>query len=265
MKQKISITIDERTLKEIDSIVDNVLIRNRSQAIEFLTRNALGDNKVAVILSGGSEKALRIGKDYRITVPIKNSTLIEVGLRKLKRNGFKEVYIIARKKILTKLFDIVGNGNLYGITVHYVEESQSRGTAESLKLIKGMINNTFLVVYGDIIFNKINLEELWKQHVRQKRLATLMLTTSATPTKKGIVRVEGTRVIEFIQKPRKSDIYIGFSSMFIAEPDILSYKGNSLENEIFPQLAKKGLLNGHLSSEKEIHVHNEQDVKTSKF
>lgn len=53
-KSKISITINEKTLKEIDFIVDNVYIRNRSQAIEHLVKNALGENKAAVILLGGN-------------------------------------------------------------------------------------------------------------------------------------------------------------------------------------------------------------------
>ena len=49
-KTKISITIDEKILRDIDFIVDNIYIRNRSQAIEYLAKNALEENKIAVIL-----------------------------------------------------------------------------------------------------------------------------------------------------------------------------------------------------------------------
>jgi hypothetical protein len=31
--------------------------------------------------------------------------------------------------------------------------------------------------------------------------------------------------------------------------------------EIFPLLAQKGLLNGHLSSQKELHIHSASDIK----
>jgi hypothetical protein len=65
MKEKISITIDNSMLKEIDNIIDNILIRNRSQAIEYLINLALGDNKTAVILCGGAEENLK----NRIRVP----------------------------------------------------------------------------------------------------------------------------------------------------------------------------------------------------
>ena len=49
-KLKISITINEKTLRDIDSIIDSIYIRNRSQAIEHLVKYALGENKTAVIL-----------------------------------------------------------------------------------------------------------------------------------------------------------------------------------------------------------------------
>ena len=75
-KVKISITINEKTLHDIESIIDSIYIRNRSQAIEHLVKNVLGENKTAVILLGGSEENLRISKEvYRPTAKIKNSSV----------------------------------------------------------------------------------------------------------------------------------------------------------------------------------------------
>ena len=87
-----------------------------------------------------------------------------------------------------------------------------------------------------------------------------MLTTSSKPSEKGTVRVEGNKVLTFTQKPKKSAIYLVFSPIFVTEPQIFEYSGSSLESDIFPELAEKGLLNGHLSSEKEVHVHSKKDL-----
>ena len=104
-KTKISITINEKTLKDIDSIIDNIYIRNRSQAIEHLAKNALGENKAAVILLGGNEENIKISKDdYSPTARIKNSSVIELGVKKLRENNFKTIIIVARHNLLTKLF-----------------------------------------------------------------------------------------------------------------------------------------------------------------
>ena len=260
-KKKISITINEKTLKDIDSIIDNIYIRNRSQAIEHLARNSLGENKNAVILLGGNEEKLRISdNEYSATAKVKNSRVIEMAIKKLRENNYKTIFIVARHNILTKLFEILKDGTEYGAKINYIEEKNSGGTFDSLKLLKGKINANFLAVYGDIIFNKINIEELWNDHIKFNAIATIMLTTSSKPSEKGTVKVEGNKVLNFTQKPKQSDIYLVFSPIFIAEPEIFDYSGASLEFDIFPKLAEKGLLNGHLSSEKEVHVHSKKDL-----
>jgi len=264
-KAKISITINEKTLQDIDSIIDNIYIRNRSQAIEHLAKNALGENKVAVILLGGAEERIRISRDeYRPTARIKNNAVIELAVKKLRENNFKTLYIIARHNLLTKLFEMLKDGVDYGVKINYVEEKSSNGTADSLRLLKGKINNNFIVVYGDIVFSRINIEELWNDHIKQNAVATIMLTTSSKPSEKGTVKVEGSKVLAFTQKPKKSDIYLVFSPIFVTEPQIFEYRGKSLEFDVFPELAEKGLLNGHLSSEKEIHIHSKKDIENLK-
>jgi len=260
-KKKISITIEENLLNEIDSIIDNVYVRNRSQAIEHLAKNSLGENKAAVILLGGSEKKVYLGNNqYSPTSLIKNKTLIEHAVKKLRDNGFREIFIVSREKILTKIFGILKDGVDYGIFIDYVEEKSSKGTADSLRLLKGKIKKNFLVVYGDIFFNKINIDGLWNDHIKQNPVATIMLTTSSKPSEKGTVKVEGSYVLKFTQKPKVSDIYLVFSPIFVADPQIFEYVGKSLESNVFPSLAEKGLLNGHLSSEKEIHIHKREDL-----
>jgi NDP-sugar pyrophosphorylase family protein len=265
MKEKISITLNSKRLKEVDALIDYILIRNRSQAIEYLINKALGDQKNAVILAGGDAERQSLGHGiYRSIIPIHGVPLIENSLRKLRENGFRNVFFVAEKPILSAVFNVIQDGNRYGIHVVYIEDSHSSGTMESLRKVRGKISTSFLAVYGDIFFNKINLEALWNDHILNQGICTLMLTTAHDPTKKGIVKMEGNRVLDFIQKPKNSDVYLGFSSMFIAEPEIFEYNGKSLESDIFPQLARTSTLFGHISSEKEVHLHTIKDVDSIK-
>ena len=90
MKKKISITIGEGTLKGIDSMIDGIYIRNRSQAIEFLLNTSLSEKKSAVILCGGSVDYLKISStEYRPTTFIGKQTVIEMAVKKLKQNGLQ--------------------------------------------------------------------------------------------------------------------------------------------------------------------------------
>ena len=262
MKNKISITLSEKTLTKVDMIVDNIFIRNRSQAIEHLINTALGENRIAVILAGGDEEENRISeKEYRITAKTKQGKVVERAIKKLREDGFKTVFVVARHKILTSVFEILSDGSEYGVKVNYVEEKVSTGTAASLRLLKGKINDHFIVVYGDIVFDKINIDDLWTDHLKTGPLSTLMLTTSSKPSEKGTIKMEGSKILEFVQKPKGSDVYLVFSPIFVTDPDILDYDGASLEKDVFPVIAQKGLLRGHLSSEKEIHIHSKADLR----
>ena len=266
MKTKISITIEDRVLEGIDSVVDNIFLRNRSQAIVFLAKTALGENKQAVILAGGPEEKLRISEiEYRITARIRKTTVVEKAVKKLRENGFRDIFVVARHNVLTKAFDILKDGSSYNVKVSYLEEKESRGSADTLRMLKGKVNTNFLAVYGHVVFDKVNIQELWNQHIRQgTAVATLMLTTAPNPSEKGTVKVEGNRILEFIQKPKKTDVYLVFSPIFVATPEILNVSGSSLEYDVFPKLAEQGLLYGHTSAEKEQHVHTAADVKNIK-
>ncbi|MBT5423434.1 hypothetical protein HOK76_03010, partial [archaeon] len=217
------------------------------------------------MLSGGDEEKLRVSKEeFRITVKVKDTTVIELMTRKLKEEGFKKVYLIARKKILNAVFQIIQNGSLFGIQFEYIEEKDSSGTGDTLKMIKGKINTNFLVVYGDILFNDLNIEELWKEHIKKKGMTTLLLTTTPDPSKKGVVKIEGSKILEFMQKPINPDIYLGFSSIFVSQPEILEYEGHSLEKDLFPSLAKKRLLDGYLTTSKVFKLRTKKDINLIK-
>lgn len=224
--------------------------------------SALGENKIAVLLFGGDERNLKIGPtQYRMTAEINGTSVVELAVNKLREEGFKTIYIVARQQILTEIFKLVQNGSRLGVEVEYVPEKTAEGTADSLRHLKGKIKTNFLVAYGDIIFNNVNLEELWNSHLKAKGITTLLLTTTPTPSKKGVVRIEGTKILDFMQKPEKSNVYLGFSSLFVTQPEILEYPGKSLEVDIFPYFAKKGLLNGYLSTSDVLKIHTKKDVE----
>ena len=263
MKEKISITINKQILKNVDSFIDRLFIRNRSQAIEVLLKNYLDKRKPAVILLGGPEERLKIGRDYVPLVKVRGMSLIERAIRKLRKNDFRDIYIVARKKILDEIFSLIKSGSTYGVNIKYFEEKESEGSAQSLKLIKKEISTTFLVIYGDIYFDNMKIEDLWKFHIKNNVISSLSLITFGKPSMKGQVFLEGNRIVKFNQKPKtsKNNSYLVWCPICVCEPEILQYFGKSLEEDIFPILAKKRLLKGYISSEREIHIHTKKDLE----
>jgi NDP-sugar pyrophosphorylase family protein len=122
------------------------------------------------------------------------------------------------------------------------------GTAGPLRLAKDKLTKTFIVSNGDEL-KDINIIDMYDAHKRNRALATIALTTVDDPSQYGVARLEGERIIEFVEKPKKEDapsnlISAGF---YIIEPEVLRMipKGPcSIEKEIFPRLAGMGRLYG---------------------
>lgn len=267
MKKKISITINEKILRDIDSVIDNIFIQNRSQAIEHFIKKALKETKTAVILAGSKSKGL-IGKKYpsRYALKIDGQTIIEKQIKKLSESGFRNIYIVADHKVLTNIFRIIGDASDSNIKIEYVDEDeQVEGNASALKLLKGKIKTTFLVVQCDVILDNINLNEIWKQHLEDKMTATMRVCSYMTSTNKclfGHVTMEGRKIISYDEKPasKKLTSALFFGGVFVSEPEIFSYPGKSLEYEVFPELARRRLLGGDITSLAHLHIHTYEDL-----
>jgi NDP-sugar pyrophosphorylase family protein len=238
MKSKISITIEENLLNNIDSYIDGLQIRNRSQAIEQILSKNISHTKIAVILASKM-------KDYRFMCEINGEKLIIQLFRKLQNYGFKKAFVIGEKDILSKIVETIGSGNDYFLDIIYVEDSSPEGSMKSLSLVKNKINSSFLVLPADNYF-EFDLESFWKFHLKNNNVATLAITTSQNPLKLGVVELNGDKVTGFIQKPKKSSNYLVWSGIMICEPEMLFYSQKSLEKEIIPQLIKLNAVGGFI-------------------
>lgn len=274
MKEKVTIAIDAKILRSVDSYIDKVYIRNRSQAISYLLEHKLWRDKVAVILATGPSEQLRITKsEYRPTAHIGDKTVIELALSTLRDNGFKKIYVIGEQQILTSIFNVVGNGHSHGVHVEFVEDKNPPGNAASLRLLKGEITSPFLVVFGDILFSHVNIDKLWKHHFTNNGIATLMATQCSltkggkvVPIKYSILNVEGNRVKKVHVAGTLHDDFeegsmLTYSSILVAEPSLLEYSGNWLDSDVFPPLAEKKLLYSYISEEAGFHIHSKEDAR----
>ncbi|MEA3343103.1 MAG: sugar phosphate nucleotidyltransferase [archaeon] len=260
MKEKISVTVDSSVLRAVEGIVDGIRIKNRSDAIEYLLKRSVGDKRVAVILCGGDEKKQLLSDGlFRFVAKIGESTVVEDTVLQLKSFGFSRIFVVGQNNVLVQIFSVLKNGESFGVSVDYVEESEPRGTAHSLSLVASKVDCDFLVVYGDLVF-RYDLNRLFREHVVNGGVVTLALSSAAHPAEKGTVQLDGNRVLSFSQKVRAASSFIAFTPIFVASADVFSVDGDSLEDEVFPELARKGRLYGLVLPGREVHVHKKGDL-----
>jgi len=256
-RQKVTLTIREDLLKRVDEIIDNTRIRNRSHAIEYLLNEALKPKvKKAYILAGGEGVRMRpfTHEIPKALLPVKGKPILEYQIDLLKNAEIREIFILVGH-LGEKIKYHFGDGSRFGVKISYLEQKKKTiGTGYALYLAKNFfLKETFLVLYGDELI-EINLKDFIDFHLSSGGIATLALSSIEKPslTFYGVAKLRGKKIVEFLEKPQeeKGISQVLNAGVFCFEPKIFDYllpKTNlSLENDIFPRLAKEGKLCGYL-------------------
>ena len=266
-RERITITIRNDLLQQVDRLVDGINVRSRSQAFEYLLSKVLLDYRLrkVIVLAGGKKKDTVLGKTPRFLVKINGKSLLEHVLDSIHE------FNISNFMVYTDTFgNAIENefaGKKLPYDVNFVSGEKPTGTVEPLLKAKSKLDDTFLVAYGDTI-TSINLNDMLAFHRKNKALATIALTTVSNPRNHGVVMMQGNKINEFIQKPKKDvHSYLVNVGYFLFEPEIFKHIGRnvkSLEQDLFPKLAKKGLLYGYAFQGKYINVHSKADLERAR-
>lgn len=249
MKERVTITLDKNLISQIDKRIDGIGIKNRSQEIELLLAESLGTHipGKAVLLVGGRGTRLRplTDKIPKALLEVQGRTITEHLFDLLKKYGIRQV-VLCVGYLKDKIKERFGDGGGLGINVNYVEEDEPLGTAGPLKLAKKYLKESFIVSNGDELKN-INIPRMFRLHKRKNALATIALTTVDDPSHYGVAKLDGSRVVEFIEKPSNPPSNLINAGFYILEPEVIDMIPDGfsmLEKDVFPKLAKLGRLRG---------------------
>jgi len=252
MKERVTLTIDKGILQEVDRRVDGHEIKNRSHAVELLLIKAMGSNmaKTALILAGGKGERLQ-PITFEIPKPlmlVHDRAMLEHTFDLFKKYGVKNIIISIGYKG-NKIKEAIGNGRKFGVNVTYVEEDKPLGTAGPLRLAQNVLTETFIVCNADEL-KDFDLSQMYMFHKENKAAVTIALTTVEDPSAYGVAKLQGNRILEFVEKPKKENAPSKLinSGLYMMEPEVINYipKGfTALEKDVFPRLAKEGKLFGY--------------------
>ena len=190
----------------------------------------------AIILAGGRGKRLKPVTDYvpKPLVPIKNIPIIEWQIRYLKKFGIREVIICTGYK--ADMIESYLSMKKLGMKIKFSIEKTPLGTGGAIKKAGKLINDkSFFVINGDTITN-IDLDKLAS---KKNSIAAIELRT-----KYGILEIESDKIINFKEKKEISDTWMN-AGIYHLQKEVLKklpIKGD-IEKTVFPDYAKKGLLN----------------------
>lgn len=253
-RERVTITIRRDLLARVDHTIDGVRIRNRSHAIESLLTRSLGSELgTAVILAGGQGLNMR-PFTYELPkslIPVKDRPILEHIIEQLREHGIRRIILLI-DYLGQKIETHFGDGRRFGVEIHYQRDASPQGTGGAFRSLTELVGDQpFFVLHGDVLA-KINLSEMAKFHESQGRRATMALTSVADPSAYGAVRVSGTEVVEFTEKPESNSgtSRLINAGVYVFDPSVLSLipsVGTSyLEQDVFPKLIEARGLTGYV-------------------
>ena len=174
----------------------------------------------AVILAGGlGTRLLPYTKTLpKPMLPLGGKPILEYEIEWIRKNGIKEI-ILCVSHLRKRIEDYFGDGKRFGVKIEYAISNKPLATAGQLKTAEKFIDDTFVCLYGDSIYN-FSLRNMIKQHKKSKSNVTMSLYDYKFNLKYGVINIKNSgQVNSWNEKPEFSaKINIG---CYVMEPGVL--------------------------------------------
>jgi len=151
----------------------------------------------AVILAAGDGKRMMpLTKDKpKLLIKVAGKPLIDYILTSLREVGIEEVILIIgylKEQIIDYLSDQKN--------IKFVVQAEKKGTAHAVSLAEPYIKNDFLVLNGDVLFEKRAIANFLSEH----RLGEIAILSKQVedPRPYGVLLINDGKIIDIIEKPQ---------------------------------------------------------------
>ena len=204
----------------------------------------------AVILAGGLGTRLQPYTTFlpKPMLPLGEKPLLEHLIEWNKKNGIKSI-VLCVSYLRKTIQDYFEDGKRFGVNIEYAVSNRPLATAGQLKTAESLINDSFVCMYGDSIFD-FNLKNMVQTHQKKKSFITISLYEYKTNLPYGVIETsKNGRVTAWNEKPElKASINIG---CYVMEPEVFSLipknKSYGMDDVVRKAMSKKKLVSSYLT------------------
>jgi len=158
-----------------------------------------------IILAGGTGTRL-----YPVTrtvskqmLPVYDKPMIYYPLSSLMLAGIRSILIITTPYDAAQFEDLLGNGNQWGLDLHYAVQPEPQGLAQAFIIGKEFIGKeNCCLILGDNIFHGDGFSELLQGITRNNKGATVLSYRVSTPQDFGVIEFDADgKAISLEEKP----------------------------------------------------------------
>jgi len=218
----------------------------------------------AVILAGGLGTRLEPYTTFlpKPMLPLGKKPILEHQIDWIKKNGIKSI-VLCVSYLRKTIEDYFEEGKRFGVSIEYATSNKPLATAGQLKTAEDFVDDTFVCMYGDSIFD-FSLRNMIKQHVKKKAFVTMSLNEYKTNLPYGVIKTSKTgKVLSWNEKPEiKANVNMG---CYIMESDVLSLipknKPYGMDDVIKKAINRKKLVTSFISKKGFIDIGNISSYK----
>ncbi len=210
--------------------------------------------KIIIVAGGLATRMKPITEEIpKCLIDINGIPLIERQLNFLKKKGYTEI-IFCVAHLAEKVKEHFGDGGRFGLNVQYVQETDElMGTAGSVKLVEGLVEDDFIVYYGDNLTN-MDFDKFLQAHKESGAIATICMRPLPSGYKSSSVITlnDNDSIKVFLEKPPIEEIEKYKDEKRYINSGIYAFKKEIFElipentkfdfcKQLFPLLMEKGL------------------------
>lgn len=220
----------------------------------------------AIILSAGEGSRMRpltLTKP-KTMLPVAGKPIIQYNIESLRDNGINDILLIVRYKeeIVRNYF---GDGSDFGVNISYKTQKDFLGTANAISYGEDFIDDSIIVLNGDIILDDEIIHEIIKKYNYLSPDTLMLLTEVEDPSAFGVVEIENGNIKNIVEKPKREEapsnlvnagIYIFNKDIFdkIRETEISERGEYEITDSLSLQIEDNKTVIGHKTSKDWIDV-----------
>ena len=218
----------------------------------------------AVILAGGLGTRLQPYTTFlpKPMLPLGEKPILEHLVDWTMKNGIKSI-VMCVSYLRKAIEDYFEDGKRFGVSIEYAVSNRPLATAGQLKTAEKFIDDTFVCMYGDSIFD-FNLRSMVNQHKQKKSFITMSLYEYKTNLPYGVIETTKTgKVIAWNEKPEiKANVNMG---CYVMEPGVMDLIPKNIphgmDDVVRKAMAKKKLISSIISKKGFLDIGNKASYK----